>query len=152
MTFRIARVAVAAPLHSLFDYRIPDASDLSVGSRVRVSFGRMRPIAVVVAVVSSSECPPEKLKPIDAVLDPEPLLRQQDLDFLSWVAAYYHHPPGEVIASALPLRLRKAETALSPGAPGWCLTAVGLAQLGAAADARTTSGRSAGVAWGKAGG
>ncbi len=131
MTFRIARVAVAAPLHSLFDYRIPDASDLSVGSRVRVSFGRMRPIAVVVAVVGSSECPPEKLKPIDAVLDPEPLLRQQDLDFLSWVAAYYHHPPGEVIASALPLRLRKAETALSPGAPGWCLTAVGLAQLGA---------------------
>lgn len=130
MTFRIARVAVAAPLHSLFDYRIPDASDLAVGSRVRVSFGRMRPIAVVVAVVSSSECPPEKLKPIDAVLDPEPLLQQKDLDFLRWVAAYYHHPPGEVIASALPLRLRKAETALSPGAPGWCLTAVGLAQLG----------------------
>ena len=130
MTFRIARVAVAAPLHSLFDYRIPGASDLAVGSRVRVSFGRMRPIAVVVAVVSSSECPPEKLKPIDAVLDPEPLLQQKDLDFLRWVAAYYHHPPGEVIASALPLRLRKAETALSPGAPGWCLTAVGLAQLG----------------------
>ena len=130
MTFRIARVAVAAPLHSLFDYRIPDASDLPVGSRVRVSFGRMRPIAVVIAVVSSSECPPEKLKSIDAVLDPEPLLQQQDLDFLSWVAAYYHHPPGEVIASALPLRLRKAETALSPGAPGWRLTAAGLAQLG----------------------
>ena len=131
MTFRIARVAVSAPLHSLFDYRIPEASELCVGSRVRVSFGRMRPIAVVVAVVSSSECPPEKLKPIDAVLDPEPLLQQQDLDFLSWVAAYYHHPPGEVIASALPLRLRKAETALSPGAPGWRLTAGGLAQLGA---------------------
>ena len=131
MTFRIARVAVAAPLHSLFDYRIPDATDLPVGSRVRVSFGRMRPIAVVIAVVNSSECPPDKLKPIDSVLDPEPLLGQQDLDFLSWVAAYYHHPPGEVIASALPLRLRKAETALSPGAPGWCLTAVGLGQLGA---------------------
>lgn len=126
MTVRIARVAVAAPLHSLFDYQIPAACNVSVGSRVRVSFGRTRPIAVVTGLVSRSDCPPEKLKTIDAVLDPEPLLQQQDLDFLTWVAAYYHHPPGEVFAAALPLRLRKAETALFPGGPGLRLTPAGL--------------------------
>lgn len=129
MTVRIARVAVAAPLHSLFDYQIPAACNVSVGSRVRVSFGRTRPIAVVTSLVSRSDCPPEKLKTIDTVLDPEPLLQQQDLDFLTWVAAYYHHPPGEVFAAALPLRLRKAETALFPGGPGLRLTPAGLNAL-----------------------
>ena len=55
MSVRIARVAVAAPLHSLFDYQIPAGSDVAVGSRVRVSFGRSRPIGVVTAVVGRSE-------------------------------------------------------------------------------------------------
>jgi primosomal protein N' (replication factor Y) len=129
MTVRIARVAIAAPLHSLFDYRIPDHSDVLAGVRVRVSFGRTRAIGVVTAIVGDSECPADRLKPIDAVLDPEPLLQRVDLEFLTWVAAYYHHPLGEVVAAALPLRLRKAEAALSPGGPGWRLTSLGQAQL-----------------------
>ena len=129
MSVRIARVAVAAPLHSLFDYRIPGAGGIAVGSRVRVPFGRARAIGVVTALLGHSEFPAEKLKPVEAVLDVEPLLQQHDVDFLTWVAGYYHHPPGEVIAAALPLRLRKAEQALKPGGPGWRLTAAGLAQI-----------------------
>jgi len=129
MTVCIARVAVGAPLHSLFDYRIPDHGHVVAGARVRVSFGRAHVIGVVTELVGDSECPPDRLKPIDAVLDPEPLLHQQDLEFLAWVAGYYHHPPGEVVAAALPLRLRKAEAALSPDGPGWRLTPSGLAQL-----------------------
>ena len=115
MSVRIARVAVAAPLHSLFDYRIPAAGGIAVGSRVRVPFGHARAIGVVTALLGHSEFPAAKLKPVEAVLDVEPLLQQHDIDFLTWVAGYYHHPPGEVIAAALPLRLRKADQALKPG-------------------------------------
>ena len=129
MSVRIARVAVAAPLHSLFDYRIPAAGGIAVGCRVRVPFGRTRTIGVVTALLGQSEFPADKLKPVEAVLDLEPLLQQHDIDFLTWVAGYYHHPPGEVIAAALPLRLRKAEQALKPGGPGWRLTAAGKAQI-----------------------
>ena len=129
MTACIARVAVAVPLHSLFDYRIPAGIEVAPGSRVRVPFGRTRPIGVVTSVVGDSECPADKLKAIEAVLDPQPLLRQRDLDFLTWVAGYYHHPPGEVVVAALPLRLRKAESALSPGGPGWRLTKAGRDQV-----------------------
>ena len=128
MSVRIARVAVAAPLHSLFDYRIPAAGGIAVGSRVRVPFGRTRTIGVVTALLGHSEFPAEKLKPIETVLDFEPQLLQHDIDFLTLVAGDYHHPPGEVIAAALPLRLRKAEQALNPGGPCWRLTAAGLAQ------------------------
>ncbi len=129
MAERIARVAVAAPLYALFDYRIPPAVELSPGCRVRVSFGRTRAIAVVVELVSDSELPHERLKPIDAVLDREPLLARSDLDFLQWVAGYYHHPVGDVIATALPLRLRKADSPLSADEAGWALTGAGRAQL-----------------------
>ena len=129
MTEHIARVAVAAPLNSLFDYRIPDGRELAVGSRVRVSFGRSRVIGVVVALADHSDCPVERLKPIDALLDREPLFNANHLAFLDWTAGYYHHPLGEVIAAALPLRLRKAEHALLPGEPGWALSAEGLAQV-----------------------
>lgn len=126
---RIARVAVAAPLYALFDYRIPVGCHAVAGSRVRVSFGRTRPIGVVLDVVRSSKVPANRLKAIDAVLDPEPLLTAADLDFLSWAAAYYHHPVGEVVAAALPLRLRKSEAALPPGELAWALTAAGVERL-----------------------
>ncbi|MBW2474777.1 MAG: primosomal protein N' [Deltaproteobacteria bacterium] len=125
MSVRIARVAVAAPLHSLFDYQIPATVEVAVGSRVRVSFGHSRPIGVVVEIVDSTDRPSDSLKSLEAVLDREPLLRQQDLDFLTWAAAYYHHPIGEVVAAALPLRLRKAEKMLPAGEPAWGLTAEG---------------------------
>jgi len=125
---RVARVAVAAPLYALFDYRVAASADISIGCRVRVSFGRRRVIAVVVELPADSELPLEDLKPIDAVLDAEPLLGPRDLEFLRWVAAYYHHPIGEVVAAALPLRLRKAEAALPPGERGLALTAAGQGQ------------------------
>jgi primosomal protein N' (replication factor Y) len=130
MSLRIARVAVAAPLHSLFDYLIPAGGQVAVGSRVRIPFGRSRPIGVVTALVADSDCPADRLKPIEAVLDPEPMLRQSDLDFLLWVAAYYHHPVGEVIAAALPVRLRKAAAPCLPGGQGLRLTAAGRTQAG----------------------
>lgn len=128
MTDCIARVAVSAPLHSLFDYAIPADMQLDVGVRVRVSFGRTRVIGVVVAMAGGSDCASARIKPVEAVLDDEPLLGRDDLEFLIWAAGYYHHPVGEVIMAALPLRLRKAESAALPGAAGWMLTPVGALQ------------------------
>ena len=120
------RVAVAAPLHGLFDYRLPPRLSARVGCRVRVPFGRRRVIAVVVESMLDSDCRDDQLKAVDAVLDAAPLLSAGDIDFLRWVAAYYHHPVGEVVATALPLRLRKSEQALLPGEPAWRLTDSGL--------------------------
>ena len=125
MTDRIVRVAVGVPLHTLFDYRVPDGLDVVPGMRVRVPFGRGRAAAVVVAVDVVAACAPEKLKPLQAVLDTGPLFTASDLAFLHWVADYYHHPVGEVTVNALPVRLRRGETQLRPGEPTWALTPAG---------------------------
>ncbi len=140
MSQPVAQVAVAVPLRRLFDYLIPAGMEVAVGGRVRVPFGRSRVIGVVAGLLEHSDLPADKLKPLAAVLDPEPLLDRDDLAFLRWVAGYYHHPLGEVVAAALPLRLRKAEQALLPGERGWRLTAAGIAR---AADPPTRAPRQA---------
>ena len=128
MNERLARVSVAAPLYAQFDYLLPQAQKVMAGSRVRVPFGRGRAIGMVTAVDVVADCPTDKLKRIEAVLDPEPLLSAEHLAFMRWVASYYHHPLGEVLSTALPSRLRKSENALTVGEAAWQLTEAGLTQ------------------------
>ena len=124
----ILRIAVPAPLFTCFDYLPPDGVDptsLSCGIRLRVPFGRGERIGVLVEKIPVSTFKKGSLKPASAALDNEPLLAKQDLKLLLWAAAYYQHPPGEVIAAALPVRLRKGEEATKPGVTGWRLTTSG---------------------------
>ena len=124
----VLRVAVPAPLFSLFDYLAPhgvEAAALQPGVRLRVPFGRGERCGVLVEVVAESAIDEGRLKPASAVLDNEPLLTSEDLDFLLWAASYYRHPPGEVIAAALPVLLRKGEAPVALSRPGWRLTSSG---------------------------
>ena len=122
---QILRVAVFAPIRRLFDYLSPEEGMVVAGMRVRVPFGRSHRIGMVTGIVEQTEIDPGRLKAVAGVLDREPLLRGDDIDFLSWVASYYQHPPGEVFASALPVLLRLGETTPSDHLAGWQLTGEG---------------------------
>lgn len=113
----ILRVAVDAPLDRLFDY-LPPAGGVPPcpGSRVRVPFGGRRLVGLVMATATTSELPAERLKPVIEVLDERPLLDADLLALLAWATRYYHHPPGEVVAAALPGPLRQG--AAPPASPG----------------------------------
>ena len=117
-TLLVLRVAVAAPLSKLFDYLPPVGSDQLVpaaGKRVLVPFGRSRRLGMIVKLLEQSDQDPERLKPVDAVLDKTPLLRAADLDFILWAAGYYQQGPGEALFSALPARLRRPGPPLESG-------------------------------------
>lgn len=116
------RVSLPVPLRGTFDYQHPDI--LAPGVRVRVPFGaRMLTGLVVEAPVE----PPAglALRAITAVVDKEPLLSQEQLDLLRFVADYYHHPLGEVLFGALPAGLKKGRSPRWPKA--YRLTEKGLA-------------------------
>jgi primosomal protein N' (replication factor Y) len=121
------KIAVAAPVAELFDYLPPADSDdpVPLGSRVLVPFGRGRRIGIAVAAIDRSEQAPERLKSIETVLDPRPLLTAEDLAFLLWAADYYHCPPGEALFSALPARLRRPEPQVDARRTGWRATPAG---------------------------
>jgi primosomal protein N' (replication factor Y) (superfamily II helicase) len=124
----VFRVALDTPLKRLFDY-LPSAQGLlpvriEPGMRVRVPFGRQRLVGIVMEVAGSSELPEDRLKQILEVLDPRPVLDTAALALLRWAAEYYHHPIGEVLASALPKALRLGADA-EVREERWSITAEG---------------------------
>lgn len=106
---QIVPVAIPVPLSRTFDYLPPadcNLATLQPGMRVRVPFGRNNQIGLIVGPPAPCRSDPAKLKVITAVLDTVPLFTAEDLALLHWLSEYYHHPLGEVCASALPTWLR----------------------------------------------
>ena len=130
MTTLLASVAVPVPLYRSFDYRVPadSAADLRRGSRVRVPFGRRELVGIVVAPPRETAADGADFRPIGAVLDDTPLLPPDLLAVCEWAADYYHHPLGEVCATALPGRGSR---------PGWRRPAAGGATAAHGRDSPT---------------
>lgn len=110
----VFQVAVPVPLYRVFDYLPPagwDGAAVFPGSRVLVPFGRRQLVGYVLGLSVTTAVPAERLRPIARLLDARPLLGADDLHLLRWAADYYHHPLGEVLASAFPALLRRARSA-----------------------------------------
>ena len=122
----VCQIAIETPLRRLFDYH--PAEGAVPGARVRVPFGRQHVVGVVVSLSPDSDVPAEKLRGIEAVLDPAPLFAPTDVRLLQWAAEYYQHPVGEVFATALPRLLRQGRD-VAPVRRSWRITQAGRAAL-----------------------
>ncbi len=133
MTGPILRIAVPSPLYQTFDYLPPlegDPATLQPGVRVRIPFGRRQTVGFLIALGTDSELNPALLRPALAVLDREPILPADVLALIQWAWRYYHHPPGEAFATALPVLLRQGEPAVVPQPPSlWRITPAGRTAL-----------------------
>jgi primosomal protein N' (replication factor Y) len=98
-----ADIALPVPLPDPLTYEIPPAwvSQAVPGVRARVTMGRRRMTGVIVAVHSHR---PEgvALRPLEEILDREPVLTPDLLELARFIADYYLSPLGEVIRSMLP--------------------------------------------------
>ena len=114
----LIQVALATPLRRLFDYWPVAGEPLpTMGVRVKVPFGKRQMIGLVVGLVATSSLPANRIKAALVYLDNKPLFAKQHLDFLRWVASYYHQPLGEVIQVALPALLRQGQALHPPQEP-----------------------------------
>ena len=141
MSTSVLSVAIDAPLRRYFDYLVPPATDparLRVGQRLWVPFGRRRTVGVVMALRDRSEWPEGRLKAAIALIDDDPVLDETLVDLLRWSAEYYRHPPGEVVAAALPVALRTGQDAIAM-TERWVLSAGAL--TGTAAPLSTRAGK-----------
>lgn len=107
---QVWEVAVPSPLHKTFDY-LPEPTEtqrrVTPGMRVRVPFGRTTRIGVITGTRPNSRIPTARLRRAHALLDQEALLPNELMRLLLWASAYYHHPVGEVLLSAIPSLLRR---------------------------------------------
>ncbi|HEX6200197.1 MAG TPA: primosomal protein N', partial [Thermoanaerobaculia bacterium] len=102
MTSPLARVAVPLPLEPL-TYEVPPAlrEQAVPGARVRVRVGRRRLTGVVVE--RTAEAPEGiALRPLEEVLDREPVYPEELLGLARFTADYYRAPLGEVLRTMLP--------------------------------------------------
>ncbi len=105
------RVALPVPLYQHFDYLLPEGMQVQVGVRVLVPFGK-RELVGIVWQLNPPDAFSDKLKPVKAVLDQQPLFGDAIRQLLSFAADYYHYPLGEVLVSALPALLREGKAVL----------------------------------------
>jgi primosomal protein N' (replication factor Y) len=112
---RFAHVAVFVPLSQAYSFAVPEALTREVvcGARVVCAF-RGRQIMGIVLDVGEGDAgvPQEKLKPILAVVDSEPVVPAELLGFLCELANYYMAPVGEVMRLAVPAIERSRARAL----------------------------------------
>jgi primosomal protein N' (replication factor Y) len=134
---RIARVALPVPLPQTFDYL--SGPELLPGCRVRVPFGRSKRIGIVIDTTGRAAVARDRLKPIEAALDPEPLLDAELLASVRRAADYWCGAIGEVLFGALPLALRNGGTPDAFAEEIWGTTGAGTS----ARDARSRRGGSA---------
>lgn len=100
-------IILPLPLENRFTYELTsdEAAFLRPGMRVAVPFGKSKiytGIAVKVHGVS-----PERYtaKPIEQILDEEPLVTEHQLQFWNWISNYYMCNEGEVLRAAVPSAL-----------------------------------------------
>jgi len=127
MTGPVLQVAVGTPLMRLFDYLSPDDANGAArrGQRVLVPFGKRRRVGIICGVSETSDVAPDKLRRAISILDAEPALDADLMALLDWASTYYHHPPGEVYAAALPIALRKGTAPRAGSETCWRLTTDG---------------------------
>lgn len=95
-------VALPVPLDRVFTYALkPDEDTPAVGCRVLVPFRTEKMTGIVTRL--HDEAPPVEAKPIEALLDLEPVLAAELMELGAWIAKYYIAPLGEVLRSMVPL-------------------------------------------------
>jgi len=99
-------VAVPLPLAEPLTYTVPQGLEslARCGVRARVVVGRRKMVGVVVDV--DVEAPQDvKIRPVESILDQEPLVSDELLSLARQTAAYYLAPIGEVLRSMIPSNL-----------------------------------------------
>jgi len=93
-------VALPVPLDRAFTYSLSGTVP-QVGARVLVPFSGQRLMGIVVRV--HDDKPDYETKPVQQVLDAEPLLPAELMQLAEWIARYYVAPLGEVLRGMMPL-------------------------------------------------
>ncbi len=107
---RYVEVAVDVPMFSSLTYGVPRSLNdlIRPGQLVQVPFRNRAKTGLVMSIADTLEDPSleGKVRNVLDIVDPEPLLHERGLEFLTFVADYYLSPIGEVVRLALPSSVR----------------------------------------------
>ena len=102
MAGNYVNIAFNLPIDSLFTYSVPAGLEgsVNIGTRVLAPFGKRDITGVVMEYIEIPKV--RNIKPIAKVLDIEPVINGEMIEFCKWISRYYFCPIGEVIFPAIP--------------------------------------------------
>lgn len=103
-----ADIILPVPIPRMFTYKIPSIlkSQIQIGSRVMVQFGKKKVLTGIIGKVHNKPPQAYESKPILDILDIEPSVNPLQIRFWVWMAEYYCCHIGEVMHAAVPSGLR----------------------------------------------
>lgn len=103
-------IVLPLPLTAAFTYGVPDKylSDQYVGKRALVNFNGRKIIGYIVGNGKPSSA--FTIKPIEKLIDDEPLFTQKMIAFAEWISAYYFASVGEALSLMVPKGVRPKES------------------------------------------
>jgi primosomal protein N' (replication factor Y) len=92
---------------------------------VRVPFGSVTRIGLVLDCIAESALPRDKLRAALEIIDREPIVSAEHLSLLTWASNYYRYPIGQVLTNCLPALLRQGRLATAAKPQRWQLSPAG---------------------------
>lgn len=102
MFSKYANIVFNLPVDETFTYSIPiDLQDENkIGVRVLVPFGKRNVTGIVINFCETTDL--KTTRPIIKILDAEPVINKEMIDFCTWISEYYYCTVGQVIFSSIP--------------------------------------------------
>ena len=103
-----ADIILPLNLPQVLTYGVPHEMHelLRPGMRVEVTLGKNKQYSGIVERLHNEKPEAYMVKPIRAIIDEEPVINEQQLQFWQWIGQYYMAAPGEVMQAALPAHLK----------------------------------------------
>ncbi|KTD20899.1 Primosomal protein N' (replication factor Y) [Legionella lansingensis] len=101
---QIYQICIPHTYRDYFDYHVNGPLSPGIGIRVWVPFRNQTRLGLVIG--KHTQSPHTELKSVSSIIDTEPLLTQNMLNFFKWVASYYQSPLSEIIPLAIPKNYR----------------------------------------------
>ena len=106
-----AQVAIDVPLFTALTYAVPQSlrEGIKAGQLVQVPFRNRAKTGLLLQVdetIQDEKLDASKVRELLDIVDAEPLLTTQGIEFLKFVADYYLSPIGEVVKLAIPSSVR----------------------------------------------
>jgi primosomal protein N' (replication factor Y) len=111
-----ANVILPLPVAGYFTYNVPEEMRGQVvpGARVIVQFGVRKFYSALVHEIHDRKPVGYNTKPIECLIDSNPIIPVTSFPFWEWIAGYYHCTLGEVLKAALPSGLKlESETRIN---------------------------------------
>ncbi|MEZ5405965.1 MAG: hypothetical protein R3F23_07285 [Verrucomicrobiia bacterium] len=106
---KVARVLTEVAMDRALDYEVPEnlCAVIQLGHRVKVPLGRRLTVGYVVAFPETAQV--EILKPIQGLVDKEPLIQPRLIELAQWMAEYYVCSLETALKTLLPEAVRNTE-------------------------------------------